>query len=216
MFDPLFASGLGIDAEGATTLIIKGLAVGGGFLLGYFLGATAAWALDRWAFAHKAPPQLKKFVALLSGVALAVLVALILFGEGGAGLFGPGGNRGEKGTPNTDGKDKQTPQEQPKEVPKEKVPPKLKEVPKPTPGDVRVAILGGEDVQDGRFYQIDDNPTPKTFEEFKQAILGKQNASKTELTIIFRFKRERLSENHPAVRQVVAWVNESKLLNRFE
>jgi hypothetical protein len=215
MFDPLLASGLGFGAEGAAALVIKGLAVGGGFLVGYFLGAVAAWGLDRWVFAHKAPPQLKKLVALVAGVALAVLVALILFGEGGKGLFGHDGGSGEhKGTPTDDGK-KATPPEQSKEEPKKIEPPK-KEVPKPTPGDVRVAILGGEEVKDGRFYLIDDDTMPKTFEEFKQTITARRNASKSELTIIFRFKKEPLSENHPAVRQVVAWVNEQKLLNRFE
>ena len=110
MFHPLLAVGLGLDAEGATAMVVKGLAVGGGFLLGYFLGAAVAWALDRWAFAHKAPPQLKKAVALVAGVCVAVLLAMILFGEGGKGLFGNSGGEGDKkGAPNPADKQKAAP-----------------------------------------------------------------------------------------------------------
>ncbi len=218
MFDPLLAEGITSGAgEKLAAFVVKCLAVGGGFLVGYFLGGVIAWALDRWLFAQKAP-QLKKAVSLVAGIALAILVALIVFGEGGKGLFGSGGGDGDgKNAPNPadNGKDKQPPVEPKPEVPKKKDEPKPPDA-KPTPGDVRVAILGGEEVKDGRFYLLDDDPPPKTFEEFKDAITAKRKTAKTELTIVFRFKKEPLSENHPAVRQVVAWVNEVKLLNRFE
>lgn len=215
MFNPLPTFAIGIGAEAATAMIIKGLAVGGGFLVGYFLGRVVAWALDRWLFAQKAPDQLKKAVALLAGVALAVLVALFVFGEGGNGLFGSGGQNGEnKGTPTDDNKQAQP--EPQKEVPKEKEEPKPKEVPKPTPGDVRVAILSGTDVQNSRFYLMDNDPMPKTFPELKQAIETRRKSAASELTIIFRFKTEPLTGNHLAVKQVVEWVKEEKLLNRFE
>ncbi len=106
------------------------------------------------------------------------------------------------------------------ETPKEDLPkpPTKKDQPKPpTLGDVHVTILGGSEVQAGRFYQIDDDPTPKTFEGVQEDVIdAKRKASKTELTIIFRFKKDALSDTHPAVQQAVKWVNEEKLLNRFE
>ena len=221
MIESLLADGLGSGlGEKFAGYVIKGLAVAGAFLIGYFLGHVVAWAMDRWLFAHKAPDQLKKAISLLAGVALAVLVALIVFGEGGSGLFGSGGGDGQgKGqpTPAADGKTAPTPTPEPKEIPtppKPDEPPKV--APKPTPGDVRVAILAGDEVKEGRFYVVDDDPAPKTFEEFKQAITARRAAKKAELTVVFRFKTAPLSDNHPAVRRVVAWVNEAKLLNRFE
>lgn len=223
MFDTLLADGglAGGAGEKLATLAVKCLAVAGGFLVGYFAGGAVAWALDRWVFAQKAPDQLKKAVSVASAIALAIVVALIVFGDGGNGLFGRGGATGDgKGTPNTaDDKGKTatptTPEPKKDDTPKKKddTP---KPPPKPTPGDVRVAILSGDDVRDGKFYTVDNDPEPKTFDEFKAAITAKKNATKDELMIIFRFKKEPLSDNHPAVRRVVAWVNETKLANRFE
>ncbi len=219
MFDALLADGLVSGAgEKVATFVVKCLAVAGGFLVGYFLGGFVAWALDRWVFAQKAPDVAKKAISWVAAVALAIIVALIVFGDGGSGLFGRGGGSGDgKGTPTADdNKGKTTPPEQKKDETPSKKDETPKPPPKPTPGDVRVTILAGDDVKDGKFYVIDDEPAPRTFEEFKLAITAKRNATKNEMTIIFRFKNEPLSDNHPAVRRVVDWVNEVKLLNRFE
>ena len=96
----MLADGLGSGlAEKVAGYANKCPAVAGGFLNGYFLGKVVAWALDRWVFAQKAPEQVKKAVSFVSGLALAILVALIVFGEGGNGLFGRGGSTGDgKGT----------------------------------------------------------------------------------------------------------------------
>jgi len=217
MLLPPFAAGIGIGAEGVAAVVVKALAVGGGFLVGYFLGAAIAWALDRWVFAHKAPPQLKKVVSILAGLALAILVALIVFGEGGHGLFGNGGGDG-KGTPTPaeNGKETKVPERAPKtEQPPKEPPSKPPEI-KPTPGDVRVAILGGSAVHDGRFYLLDNDTMPKTFEEFKDAINNKRKISKTEITLVFRFKGAELSPTHPEMKKLTAWLQEAKILNRFE
>jgi hypothetical protein len=216
MFDPLFADITSGLSERIAGFVIKCLAVGGGFLLGYFLGGVVAWALNRWVFAQKAPDQLKKIIALLAGIALAIIVALIVFGEGGSGLFGGGGaGDGKTGpTPADDGKDKQAPKVEPKKDEKKEEPKKPVDA-KPTPGDVRVSILSG-DVKDGRFYLIEGDEKPKNFEEFKETITARRAASKNELTIVFRFQSEPLPDDHEAVTRAVAWVNEVKLLNRFE
>lgn len=216
MLHSLFAAGIGIGAEGVAAVVVKALAVGGGFLVGYFLGAVIAWALDRWVFAHKSPPQLKRIVALLVGLALAILVALIVFGEGGRGLFGGGGDGKGSQTPTENGKETKVPETPPKpEPPTKEPPPKLPDV-KPTPGDVRIAILGGSAVHDGRFYLIDSDPMPKTFEELKDAINTRRKNSKTEITLIFRFKGAELSPTHPEMKKLTAWLQEAKILNRFE
>lgn len=218
MFDPLLAMGLGLGADGATAMVVKGLAVGGGFLVGYFLGAALAWALDRWVFAHKAPPQLKKAVALLAGVAVAVLLAMVLFGEGGNGLFGRGGDAGQdKGSAPEEGKKPPEPREE-----KKPEPPKPKVAPKPTPGDIRVTILGGDEVApdrsgEGRFFVVEGDPEPKSLAQLQEYVAGRQRANpKAEPVLIFRFKGAMLSSSHPEMKRLTAWLQEAKILNRFE
>lgn len=217
MVETLFADGL---ASGASNKLaeyaIKVLAVGGGFLVGYATGGLAAWALNRWVFAHKAPEQLKRVCALLGGLALAIVVALILFGSGGGGLFGSGGGpNGSDAVPNDKGKEPPTvtPKEEPKLVPP-KVEPKPPEA-RPTPGDVRVAILGGADVSDGKFYLIDAVPGPKTLDELKRAIADRPKG-KDEIVLVFRFAKEPLSDTHPEMKRLSAWVKDAKLTSRFE
>ena len=219
MFADALGSGLG---EKVAAYAIKCLAVGGGFLVGYFAGRAVAWALDRWVFAQKAPDQLKKAVGIVCGVALAVIVALVVFGDGGSGLFGGGGGAGEdkgKGTQTPDEKGKTpAPPVTPKEEPKVVVPkaePKPPD-PKPTPGDVRIAILGGTDVRDGRFYVIDEETTAKTLDEVKKSVAERRERTKTEPVLVFRFAKEKLSDTHPEMKKLTAWVKETKLLSRFE
>jgi hypothetical protein len=216
MGELLLADGILSGAsERLAAFAVKCLAVAGGFLVGYFLGGVIAWALDRWVFAHKAPDPLKKAVSIVCGIALAVLVALIVFGEGGSGLFGGGGAGDGKGSP-TDDKGKSAPE------PKEPIPsPKVVEPPKtpnakPTPGDMHVTILAGDAVLDGRFYLIDGDPTPKTLEELKETVATRRKESKHEVTLVFRFKKEVLSSTHPEMQRLTAWLKEAKLLNRFE
>ena len=213
MFDSLIADGLGSGlGEKVAGYVIKGLAVAGAFLIGYFLGRIVAWGLDRWVFANKAPDPLKKAVALLTGVALAILVALIVFGEGGSGLFGSGGGDGQgKGqpTPADNGKAPPVPTPEPKkDEPKKDEPPKTP-LP-PAPGDVRVTILPSDEVKEGRFYLIDGDPVPKNFGEFKTAITARRKDAQPELKqVVFRFKSERFSQNNPVVRDVVMWLSSS-------
>ena len=222
MFDTLLADGLASGAgERVATFVVKCLAVAGGFLVGYFLGGAVAWALDRWVFAQKAPEPLKKAVSLVAAIALALLVALIVFGEGGNGLFGRGGGTGDgKGAPNPDdnkGKAAPVPPEQKKDdvPPKKDDPPKSP--PKVTPDDVRVTILPDDEVKEGKFYLIDGDPVPMKLEEFKAAILARRAGGKPELKqVVFRFKKDEFSPNHPVRRDVVAWLTDAKIGVIFE
>ncbi len=219
MCETLFADALGSGLSGKVAgYAIKALAVGGGLLVGYALGIGVAWALDRWVFAHKAPPQLKKLCGLLAGVALAILVALIVFGEGGGGLFGGGSGGDSKGTPTPTEKGKEPPAPV---TPKEdvKVPPKVEPKPpdpKATPSDVRIAILSGADVRDDKFYVIDPDPAPKTFEELKTVIDARRASAKNEPALVLRYAKEPLSDSHPEMKRLSAWVKEAKLTSRFE
>jgi hypothetical protein len=135
-------------------LFVKCLAVGGGFLVGYFLGGVIAYALDRWVFGKKAPEVVKKLLRLVAGLVVAVLVALFVFGEGGGDGFGGGAG--------TDGKGKGTPDQTAPST----TPPLPQPAPSPQPGpvgegEVRVTVLGGADVKAERYYQVGDDPDPK-------------------------------------------------------
>jgi hypothetical protein len=224
MVETLLADGIVSGAgEKLAAFVVKCLAVGGGFLAGYFLGGVGAWALDRWVFAQKAPAQLKKIVSLAAGAALALVVALIVFGEGGDGLFGGRGSPGEgKGASPQDDKGKATPAAPVTTPKKDDTPPKRDDEPKtqdvvPTPGDVRVTILPDDEVSEGRFYLIDGDPVPKDLAEFKRALTARRREAKPELKqIIFRFQKTRYSQSNPVVRDVVSWLNEVNIGLVFE
>lgn len=214
----LFAEGLTGMGERLAVLGIKCLAVGGGFLFGYVIGLIVARALNRWVFASKAPEALKKLCGLISGVVFAILVAIVVFGEGGGGLFGSGQGTGDGTNPPVEkdkAKEKTDPPEQ-KEPPK-KPPEKLKPPdPKPTAGDMRVAILSGSDVRDSKFYLIETDPEPRTFEQFKEAVRRRREERKDALVLVFRFSGEPLGESNTELKRLKAWVQDEKLLNRFE
>jgi hypothetical protein len=202
----LFVSGA---AERLAGLAIKCLAVGGGFLAGYLLGGAIALALDRWVFAKKAPEMVKKGVRWVSGLILAIIVALIVFGEGGGG-FGMGGGEGKgSGTPGTEGqsKDKQTPQPPTSENERPPVSPVTPADTRPTEVVIRVTILGGTDVRQERFYLIDDDGTPRTFAEVRATVAQRKanDKRKATLAILFPPPPNRLPLEHPAVTQLVTW-----------
>jgi hypothetical protein len=213
MFDVLLADGLLTGAgDKLAALVVKCLAVVGGYLVGYILGATIAWALDRWAFGHKTPDPLKKAVAIVCGIALAILVALIVFGEGGSGLFGGGGQGDGKGMPaEQDGKKEPAPPDKKDEIPL----PKPIDVGPTRPADavVRVVILGGKDVPDGeRFYLMGDDPKPKTFDELKEAVLARKEKEEGTVALSVHFRPTNtpsLDPLHYSISQLTKWAKET-------
>lgn len=213
----LFAEGVTGMGERLAVLAIKFLAVGGGFLFGYVIGLLVARALNRWVFASKAPETLKKLCALVSGVVFAILVAIVVFGEGGGGLFGSGKGTGDGDTPpiaKDKDKNKAEPVE-PKEPPKkppEKKPPEAK----PTPDDLRVTVLAGAEVRDGRFYLFDGDAQAKTFAEFKSAIEARKKEGKPLKDVYYRFRADALSPEHPAIRGPQVWLDTLKVSFRPE
>ncbi len=218
MFEALLADGVASSAgEKIGTFVVKCLAVGGGFLVGYFLGGAIAWALDRWVFAHKAPEQLHKACSILVGLTLAIVVALIVFGDGGAGIFGGGGNKGD-GKSATDSDKKGNTDPTPPATP-----PKKDEIPPPKPVDpvvptkpadavVRVTILGGSDVPgDERYYLLDDDTKPKTFSELKNAVLARKEKEKGTVGLMVHFRpmnAPSLDPVHSSISQLTRWAKD--------
>lgn len=187
------------------------LAVAGGFAVGYFLGAILAFALDRWAFNKKSPDVLKKALRVLAGIALALLIAFLVFRGGGGwgggnGPEGPGSN----GSENPDSGKKADPAHptphDPKPQPKIDTPksPELR----PDDPKVRVTFLGGDAVQGDHFYLIDDDQAPKTFAELKAIVQKRKDSATAPLTLIVLYPsdpKQRIDPSSINVTQVTSW-----------
>ena len=167
---------LGFDPDRIAAMAMNALAVGGGFLVGYLLTALAAYFLDRWLTGGKSPVGLHKTVRAIGGVCGAVLVALLVFGDG----TGTGRGDGPGTTPSTGAGAGTTavttlaPDPATKDKPPE--PPRTEEI-------VRVKILSGVDVVEERFYVLDGETVAVTLEGIKRELAARKKASAKSLTV---------------------------------
>jgi len=182
------------------------LLVAGAFLVGYVLGGLIGWALGKWAFKQKEPNTLKQLGRPVGGIILALIVALLVF-SGMGKRFGPGGDG--QGTPDDTGnKDAQT---NPNQAANPKVvPPKLDQT--PPEATIRVTVLAGAAVRSERkYYLIDDDSTPITLEELKEAIKARKAKAKgkTVLQVLFSSDPNLAPpRNDPKVTDVTRWATE--------
>src|SRR5205823_6090594 len=126
--------------------------------------------VDRAVLHRKSPPLVHRTLRFLGGIALAILVAIIVFGHGqGWTLFGGGadgtGESDQNGTP------------QAISVAVEK--PSSTAIPSASASGehIRITILGGTDVIAAKFYLIDDDTTPRTLAEVKELLMKKKEAA---------------------------------------
>lgn len=200
---------LGFNAARFAQAIVNGLAVAGGFLLGYVLTMAAGWAIDRWIARGKTPAGVHKVARFLGGIAMAVLVALIVFGHGqGWTLFGGGLAGEDNGTGKSTAAVPAVTKKEPDHT--EKKPPTAPPDTTPARERVRVTMLGGRDVKDQKFYLIDDDPTPRTLAEVKEAVLKKKETTPEKLAVEIRFAAQNtLPQDHPAVQMLARWARET-------
>lgn len=182
--------------------LIEGiLATAGGFLIGYLLAAIFGWFFDKYLLKRKSPALLHRILRLLGGLILAIIVAMMVFGGGGGSGNGTGDGAGDgKASPTAGTLD-----------PNAKADPKAPPVKPSKSAEERVGItvLGGTDVQENRFYQIDDDPAPRTFAEVKDHVRKKKELETKPLGLEIRFaERNALPRDHSAVRQLEAWARD--------
>lgn len=190
-------------------LFVNCLAVLGGFLAGYLLTALFANAIDRMAFRRKSPQFLHRSLRLLGGIALAALVAFIVFGHGrGWNLLGGGqdgtGESEKTGSPSFINV-----------TPEKPAPPSPPPTPVETSGKrIAVTILGGTDVKAQRFYLIDADATPKSLAEAKEIIRRAAEGAEMAPNVEIRFAASnRLAFDHPAVTLLQQWLRKDLKLN---
>ena len=167
---------LGFNPDHVAALAMNALAVGGGFLAGYAVTGVAAYFLDRRLTGGKSPEGMHKALRMLGGVAGAVLVALLVFRGGGGPGDGPGTTAatGAGSGPGTTTVTSPTPD--PADKPQPPEPAKTEEV-------VRVTVLSGADVIDGRFYVVDGSPAKLTLDEVKRSLAARKAGTLKSLTV---------------------------------
>lgn len=145
--------------------VITALAVAGGFLIGFLLTNVIVRLLFRFVWKKTPPEKLVRFLRFAGGVGAAILVYLLLMGEGGFGLGGGGG-----GPTGDTGKEKnQNPQNgkpPPSDPNQEKTKPKVDE---PRSGIVTVYLLSNT-APAMRMFRIGEDGQPLTWDELLKQI----------------------------------------------
>jgi hypothetical protein len=214
MATPVYAFSSGL-ADRVALLAIKCLAVAGAFLFGYFLGAAIVWGIDKWVLAKKTPDTIKKICKTLIGVIVAIIVALIVFGEGGNGLFGGGGGGEGKGTPNSESSSEQGKHSQQATRDGNVQSSPLPKPPEAKSADliIQVIIYGGSKVLDDRFYQIDGDQMLMSLKELQGAINTRKSKEKGKVAIAIRLASDQNSASGDprAINMVIDWAREQGL-----
>ena len=158
---------LGFNPDRLAAMAMNALAVGGGFLAGYLATALAAYFLDRWLTNGKSPVGLHKTVRAVGGVCGAVLVALLVFGDG----TGTGRGDGPGTTPSTGAGAGTT------AVTTNALDPATKDkLPEPSRTEeiVRVTVLSGADVVGELFYVVEGHAEKRTLDEVKRELAARK------------------------------------------
>lgn len=189
------------SASAMMQLVINSLAVLGSFLAGYLIAGFIANLLDRFVFHRKAPLLLHRMIRWCGGVALAFLVAAVLFGHGaGWNLLG-GGDTSQGGGQESKSQELiNTAEPSPSSQ-------ESNDNSQLNPAQIRITILGGNDVQAQRFYLIGEDTTPRTLSEVKEIVLKHKKPDATPPVVELQFSKQNvLPGDHPAVILLVRWL----------
>ena len=185
-------------------LLVKGLAVLGGAALGWLVIALLTRFLGRWLSARKGPRPLERLVRLLGAVVGGWLVWFLVTGSGGGGLFGGGGSFfGGRGVGEGSGKETAPPSTpRTKRSPAETAPIRRAET-------LRVVMLGGQRVNDERFYRPEGGE-PRTLAELKKVVKDRQKEGGVKALEIVIYE-DSVARDHPAVKELEQWARQNDL-----
>lgn len=169
---------LGFHPDRIAAMVVNALAVGGGFLAGFVLTGIAAHYLDKWLARGQSPAGLHRAVRYVGGVCGAILVVLLVFGDGTG--RGPGDGPGT--TPFTGAGTGTTAVTAAAQEPVSPVAPPVPDTP---PGEevVRVTVLSGVDVVEQRFYVIEGDPAALTLDALKRELAARKKVAAKPLTV---------------------------------
>lgn len=191
-------------------LAIAGAATTGGLGCGLLFRSIVRLSVHRSASRNFVVP-----VQLLGAVASALAVWAWVFGIGGGGL-GYGGFGLGAGTGQGPGTEPQRIQSTDSELqPTSLSPPATTPVPDtiPTPkGLLRIEMLGGRQVKEGRFYLLEGEEPARTLADLKEAIHQRQmkdpSAVKGIEIVIYETS---VAQDHPAVKDLEKWAHQNEL-----
>ena len=194
-------------------LFLKLLAVAGGAVLG---GAGAGFCAGRATkmTIGKQPPRTLLLGSRGAGCVLAGLgVWLWAFGNGGSGLgFGSGGlGAGGSGYIGYDHQP-ETENKQPESKAGEKSNPPEAQEHLAGLRSARIEMLGGNRVNQDRFYVIDEQLPPRALAELEQILLARKSQEKDPIKAIdIVIYEDSVDKDHPAVRDLQQWAQANGL-----
>jgi hypothetical protein len=194
-------------------LFLKLLAIAGGAVLGGAGAGFCAGRATKYTIRKQAPRTLVLGSRIAGALVAGLGVWLWAFGNGGSGLgFGSGGlGAGGKGYIGYE--------RQPENENKQ---PDSKEGEKPTPptgpehpavlSSARIEMLGGNRVQQDRFYVMDEQLPPRTLTELEQVLSARKSQEKDPIKgIEIVIYEDSVDKDHPAVRDLQQWAQANGL-----
>jgi hypothetical protein len=189
-------------------LILKILAVAGGAAVGGVGGGLVVRLLARAWTRRPVPRPVVTLIRLLGAGGLGLAVWLWVFGSGGGG-FGTGGfGLGGTGEQGAGPAQKLSVDGTPGPAAEEKT-----EGPAAGADVLRVELLGGEQVQEQRFYRLEGDRQARTFLELRRAVEARRRQKeKSPLKgIEIVIYQNSVNQEHPAVKHLQQWARENEL-----
>lgn len=174
--------------ENVGRTILNFLAIGGGFLIGTVVAWTLVRLVTKFMLKRKPNVYVDKIARVVGGIVGAILIALLVFGDGGWGFGGSGG--GLPGGPG--GTDKQQPgkgngEGEPKNTDPTIPAAKIKIKPPEVDDRVKIVVLGGQALPD-KFYLFEDETAPSTLRELTLKVEARDKLKKLKGLEVFVYK----------------------------
>jgi hypothetical protein len=190
--------------------LLKVLAVAGGGAIGFFGTGLFVRVLGRVFLRSKGKPPAFNTIRGLGMIALGLLVYFWAFGAGGGGFGGAGGwwpFGGQGGT----GTDPSLSSQAPDTVTKEEVNKLVQKDKDRIAHAMQVRLLGGKEVVDQRFYLIDDDKQPKSWDEVIALVKKRQVEDKSFTVLEIVLFQGSVDRENPAVTKLENWARENRL-----
>jgi hypothetical protein len=186
-------------------MALRVIAVAGGAVIGALVSSILFSLIARIAFKQRPPKPMKRFIQVLGAVALALVAWKMPLGFGGAG-DGLGGGFGLGGSGTGNGAASEN-------VAVQTAPGNAQNVPNaPGEGDtLRIEMLGGERVQNERFYVVEGEAEPRTLAELRKLIQTRMQQRPPLQGIEIIVQEHSVAQNHPAVGDLERWAKGKNL-----